>query len=415
MHGNGIQFHNDILDEALEMAKAEGKYVFIDTYAPWCAPCKRMNKVFTDPAVSDLYNDKFINVKINMDGSLGKQMLIKYDVIWLPTLLILDQDGNIKYKVDKELKADGLIKMANDALDPSFRFYSAPAYSKSPVVNTRKKTTPVSKPSTPVIQEAPIDDVELGVKDVPNTPEKILYVYNEGETSNNPEILYHEAYLQMQLMDPKMFEVADKYLSTQTNWATEKNVKFIFDFVENVHSKYFKFFSNNLPLFSEYIDQERVLQNLQIMVYMRLNNGYPRPTLNESIELYELINKENGKEKAYHYYLQRLVVEKKYNEFVKNADYYLTNINPANLQIMHQSATARLNHGLKGLPKSLKQIDRALKTNAEHMQLMVLKCRVLHRLGKKSESKSLAKKVLKISETKGLDTIEITEFLTEIS
>ena len=41
VEAKGIKFHNDILDEALAMAKAEGKYVFIDTYATSRAPCTK--------------------------------------------------------------------------------------------------------------------------------------------------------------------------------------------------------------------------------------------------------------------------------------------------------------------------------------------------------------------------------------
>ena len=413
LNAKGIKFHNDILEEALAMAKAQDKYVFIDTYAPWCAPCKRMNKVFSDPDVSNLYNDKFINVKINMDGVLGKKMLMKYDVVWLPTLLILDQEGNVKYKIDKEAKANELIQMAHNALDPNFRFYNKPTLSSSPFVKrSEKKNTVVA--STSAVNKTE-KEVILGVTDVPSEPEKILYVYDEKAQNNHPDILYHEAYLQMQLLNPKMVDAAQKYLKTQDDWKSEKNVKFIFDFVENVRSPFFDFFSDNLPLFYKYVGKEKTLQNLQIMVYMRLNNGYPRPSINEAKNLYKLIEVEDPEEKAHLYYMQRLKLEENWNELAIHCDDYLKYINPKNVEVLKESAHLKMEKNLKGLPQSLQFIDYLISKNIKDISLPLLKCEVLNHLGKKSEAKRLAKKTLKNAISNGDDTLEIEAFLAEIS
>ncbi|MEE9372133.1 MAG: thioredoxin family protein [Saprospiraceae bacterium] len=414
VEGKGIKFHNDILEEALAMAKAEGKYVFIDTYAPWCAPCKRMNKVFADPSVSDLYNDKFINVKINMDGVLGKEMLVKYEVVWLPTLLILDHEGNVKYKIDKEAKANDLIQMANNALDPNFRFYNRPSFSSSPVTNTRAKKI-VNKSSLPPIAKPYEKEIILGVKDIPSKPERILFVYDEDAKSKHPDILYHEAYLHMQLLNPKMSESASKYLKTQKDWTTEKNIKFIFDFVDNVNSPFFKFFIDNLPFFYRHIGEEKTMKDLQIMVYMRLYNGYPRPKIKEAIKLYGYITHEGSIEKAHRYYMQRLKLEQNWEEFVHHCDAYLKNINPLNIQVLKESTNVKIEKNLKGLSKSLKRIDYLLNKAVKDTNLIILKCKVLNRLGRQSEAKTIAKKALKHAIKTGEDTSEIEAYLIEFS
>ena len=409
----GIKFHNDILEEALQMAKKEGKYVFIDTYAPWCAPCKRMNKVFLDPQVGDLFNDRFINVKINMDGSLGKQMLMKYDVVWLPTLLILDGDGNIKYKIDKEVKAEGLLEMAHNALDPNFTFYNAPSYSSSPITSVSSKPKlPKTNPKPPVKKEP---EVELGVKDVPHNPEKILYVYDENAKRVPPKMLYHEAYLHMQLLSPKTQWAADRYLKTQDDWTTEKNIKFIFDFTESVHSEYFDFFVENLSLFKEKVGAEKVMKNLQIMIYMRLNNGFPRPDLKESIALYEILDSDKGQEKAYQYYLQRLKNDGDFKGFVTLADRYLYELNPGNVRILQESTEAKIKNNLKGLPKSLKLINKVLEQRPNDITFTVLKCKVLKTLGKKNDAMILAKKTLKALDQNDVNSSELESFLSENS
>lgn len=416
LFAKGIDFHKDILDEALVLAKAKGKYVFIDTYAQWCAPCKRMNKVFDDPRVGSLYNEKFVNVKINMDGILGKYMLIKYDVVWLPTLLILDQDGNVKYRVDKEVRAEDLLRMAEQALDPNFRFYQAPVYASSPVLNNVAKSarSGIVQPATSQIIEEE-DDSMLGVKDLPQKEERILYVFDENVSSADPEILYHEAYLRMQLMDSKMHEIADKYLNTQTNWATEKNVKFIFDFVENTKSKYFRFFRTNIPLFEKYLGAERVRQNLELMIYNRLNSGFPRPNLAESIGLYELLDKEKGKDKAYLYYLNGLNIEGNELKFNEVAEKYIEDVNPYNYAVLKNLVDSKLALKQKGLPKYLKFIDRALEKDKQNPELLLLKSKILYTLNDAKKARIIAEDALDGALDRSENTAEIEEFQSKIS
>ena len=46
--GQGIDFFHGTWEEALEKATAEEKPIFVDAYAVWCGPCKRMaREVFT--------------------------------------------------------------------------------------------------------------------------------------------------------------------------------------------------------------------------------------------------------------------------------------------------------------------------------------------------------------------------------
>src|SRR5688572_25831264 len=47
-----------------ENAKRENKYIFVDCYTTWCAPCKKMDKdVFSNKDVGEFINEKFIAVK----------------------------------------------------------------------------------------------------------------------------------------------------------------------------------------------------------------------------------------------------------------------------------------------------------------------------------------------------------------
>ena len=412
-HSKGIDFHNDNLYEALQIAKAKGKYVFIDTYAQWCAPCKRMNKVFDDPRVASVYNKEFVNVKINMEGRLGRHMLRKYDVVWLPTLLILDQEGNVKYRVDNEMKAEEMLQMAQQALDPNFNFQETPLYSTSPVVNT-VTNLPISK-NTNTQSDEKEEETVVGVKDVPTESEKILYVLDEKSTSDNPDILYHEAYLYMQLADPKMYKAADKYMSSQSNWATEKNVRFIFNFVENTKSKYFPFFCSNLLLFEKYLGKEKVRQNLEYIVFTRLNSGYPRPNLAESIGLYKILDKDNGEDRGYLYYLNGLKLDDNHIEFMKVAERYIRFVNPFNVAVLEGFIERKLSLDQNELHDCLTFIDRALEKDNNNPELLLLKSKVQFQVNNYRKARKLAERALNEALERNSDTDKIEEMISKLS
>lgn len=115
--GQGIDFVHVKWQEALLMAKEENKLLFVDSYAEWCGPCKRMAKnEFVKPEVGDVYNSNFINLKLDMESKNGRTFDSKYPVSAYPTMFFLDGDGNVVKKVKGGKKGDQLIAMAKSVI-----------------------------------------------------------------------------------------------------------------------------------------------------------------------------------------------------------------------------------------------------------------------------------------------------------
>ena len=56
------------LEKIVQKAMSEDKIIFIDCYADWCGPCKKLAaEVFTKNEVADFFNEHFINVKLDIE------------------------------------------------------------------------------------------------------------------------------------------------------------------------------------------------------------------------------------------------------------------------------------------------------------------------------------------------------------
>ncbi len=86
----------DVLDKAAQT----GKVIFLDGYTSWCAPCKKMEKeVFTRPEIVNYFNQKFINVKYDMELAQGDMLKDKYGVQVFPTYLFIAPDGQEIHRI----------------------------------------------------------------------------------------------------------------------------------------------------------------------------------------------------------------------------------------------------------------------------------------------------------------------------
>lgn len=113
----GIEFFHGSWAEAQEKAKAEEKLIFVDAYASWCGPCKRMAaNVFPQEKVGSYFNANFINLKIDMEKPENAEFAGKYPVSAYPTLMFLDGTGKVVQKAVGAKDADQLLEFAQKVL-----------------------------------------------------------------------------------------------------------------------------------------------------------------------------------------------------------------------------------------------------------------------------------------------------------
>ena len=118
----GIQFQDLEWSEALAKAKTENKLIFLNGMVQWSQPCKLMEEyTFSDAEVGEFFNEKFINLRIDMEAFPGSELADRYQVYLYPTLLFIDGEGNVVHRGCGAMESAALIEVGQRALDPENR------------------------------------------------------------------------------------------------------------------------------------------------------------------------------------------------------------------------------------------------------------------------------------------------------
>ena len=129
LSAQGISFFKGTWEEALEAARQQDKLIFVDAYAVWCGPCKKMSAtVFTDARVGAFHNQHFINLKLDMEAEESATFRQKHSVSAYPTLFYVNAEGEVVQKLVGALPVDALLQSGERALakaDPVEKYAAA--------------------------------------------------------------------------------------------------------------------------------------------------------------------------------------------------------------------------------------------------------------------------------------------------
>jgi thioredoxin-related protein len=135
---SGVHFELGLnWQQILLKAKEAHKFIFVDCYATWCAPCKEMDRaVYPVDSVGKLLNDHFVCIKMQMDRTPNDDATVKalygdakmletgYNVGAYPTFLFFDLNGKAVHRAVGFMDAGGLITTARNAMEPAIQYYT---------------------------------------------------------------------------------------------------------------------------------------------------------------------------------------------------------------------------------------------------------------------------------------------------
>ena len=117
-------------DEALALAKAEGKHILVEFQgSDWCPPCIKLNnEVLTQDAFKALAESSLVLVDADFPRRSklpeaqqvhNDELARKFGVQYFPTVLILDGEGNVLDKLVGFPRGglDGFLKFITDKTD----------------------------------------------------------------------------------------------------------------------------------------------------------------------------------------------------------------------------------------------------------------------------------------------------------
>jgi thiol-disulfide isomerase/thioredoxin len=209
----GIQFFHGTWSEAKAKAQTEGKLIFVDAYAEWCGPCKRMAAtVFPDPKAGEYFNENFVCLKIDMEKEENAEFAGKFPVSAYPTLMFIDDKGAIAAKQVGALDVTGLLEFGQKASAKSDK------------------------------------SVELQKR------------FDAGERA--PEFLYNYVSALNRAGKPTL-KVVNDYLATQTDLTSAFNLGFIFEGTSEADSRVFDLMVQNRAAIAKMVSEKAVSDRIE--------------------------------------------------------------------------------------------------------------------------------------------------------
>jgi len=112
MNSGKSAFREISLTTAREMAREEGKHIFLEFYADWCVPCKWMEETaLADKEVKEILSQNYIALRVDIDDFDGFAVKEHYGIKVLPTMLIVDEHGKVVRRKEQSMSPEMLLDL----------------------------------------------------------------------------------------------------------------------------------------------------------------------------------------------------------------------------------------------------------------------------------------------------------------
>lgn len=125
LKAQNINFFQGNWKQAQLESQKQNKPIFMDAYASWCEPCKRMDReIFSKPEVAKFFNDNFVNVKFDMEKGDGLPLAKTHQVKFYPTYLFFSTEGILVHRGGGYIEAGDFITLGSNSLNENTQYYT---------------------------------------------------------------------------------------------------------------------------------------------------------------------------------------------------------------------------------------------------------------------------------------------------
>ncbi|MEM1322621.1 MAG: thioredoxin family protein [Bacteroidota bacterium] len=363
---SGIHFKHEAWAEVLAQAAKESKMIFVDAYTTWCGPCKKMSKeIFPQKAVGDFFNKNFINVKLDMEKGEGPTVAQQYDVMVYPTLLFLAADGTLVHRSAGYHNVDQFLELGNIALDPNRRLSA---------MDSR---------------------------------------YASGDRS--PEFLYAYTLSRFEAQDGSHAAIAEEYMATQNDWATDDNLQFLFSFIADTDSKMFDYLLDNRQVFAENFGTRAVTAKIQDLIYSKVYDSADNSSVDQVAALFKRAYPDKADQLTMRFRMAYYRQAGDREGYAQSAVAYFDKYDGEADELNETAWTFfRVIKDKKLLKKAVKWSKEAIKQENSYYNNDTLAA-LYHKLGKKRKARKTAERAIEMAKAEGVDYSETEKLLAEIN
>lgn len=362
---SGINFEKT-WESALEQASMQNKMIFVDAYAVWCGPCKVMDRdVFSDIKVGAYFNENYVNVKVDMEKGIGKELARKFKVMAYPTLLFLDSRGNEIHRAVGYQNTDQFLELGQAAMDPDKQ-----------MANLKKK-------------------------------------YEGGDRSK--KVLYNYSQAVFDAYTGGHEKIAEEYLATLDDWSSEENLKYIFKMVETIDSPLFSYIKENRQAFEDLFDANQVNRKLESLVYDSIYAFGDMPTPEQVHTVFLKAYPDKAEMLTAKYRMSYLLDMGKPDEFAEAAYDYFKAYPSERAEEYNEIAWTIYEEveSRKGLKKGVKLAKKSIKISEGYYNTDTLAA-LYYKLSKKRKARKTAEKAIELAKAENLDPSETEDLLMKI-